>query len=182
MNILRQFNWIDIIVVILVLRTVFVGVTRGFTKDFFNLLAILTAGCLAVHYYIILADFLKENWGLSERTAILISFIFLTISSICILKIIIYLFLRLVKIEFHSVVEKIGGFFIGLVHGIALASLLLLIFNFSETEYVHSSLKRSFLTPHIIGVVPNTYNACIKVLPADASKSKADIKMDFLDK
>ena len=177
---LNQINWIDIVVLIILIRTSYVGLSRGITKDFFSFLAIVVATCLSIHYYEKLAGFLAGHLDfLNQKTAILLSFILLVAGSLLILKIFVFLISRLIKIEFASFLEKIGGLIIGIVYGFLLSSLLLIILSFSQTDYIQGSLKRSYSAPFIIKIAPRTYDAVLKILPVQPSAGSLHIKTEF---
>ncbi len=180
---LSQINWIDIVVLILLIRTSYVGLSRGLTKDFFSFLAIIITTCFSIHYYELLAGFLTSHMDfLNNKTAILLSFMLLVIGSLLIFKIFVYLISQLIKIEFASFLEKIGGLIIGIVYGFLLSSLLIIILSFSETDYIQGSLRRSWSAPFIIEIAPRTYDTVLKILPIQPSAGRLNIKTGFISK
>jgi uncharacterized membrane protein required for colicin V production len=176
-----RLNWIDIVIIILLFRTTYVGFSRGLTKVFFNFVGLIVATCVSIHYYGKLGEFLTNNLDFLERSiSILISFILLVAGSILAFKIIIFLISKLVQIDFAVFLEKIGGLIIGIVYGLLLSSLLLIILSFSKTEYIQSSLSRSFSVPFIIKIAPKSYDFILKVLPIESSEARENIKTEFI--
>lgn len=175
---LNQVNWIDIVILTILLRTGYVGLKQGLTKHFFSFIGMIAASCLAIHYYERVAGFLTSNMNFSSGSpAILLSFILLTVGAILFFKFVIFIILRVLKVEFASFLEKSGGLIIGIFYGLVLSSLLLLIFSFSEASYVKGSLEKSYAAQWVIKIAPLTYDAILKILPIAPSEGRIRIQV-----
>ena len=53
-EIIKQFNWVDIFVIILSVRVLYIAVKNGLPVELFKLLGTIAAIYLSLHYYTIL--------------------------------------------------------------------------------------------------------------------------------
>ncbi|MFH1857091.1 MAG: CvpA family protein [Candidatus Omnitrophota bacterium] len=170
---LNQVNWIDIIILIILIRMAFVGLTQGLTKYFLNFIGIVATVCATIHYYYYGAVFLNKNVGfLTLSSAALISFVFIIVGAVLILKISGSFLSKLITIEFASFLEKAGGMIVGIVCGLLFSSLLLITFNFSQAEYIHNSLEKSYSAPLISRMAPACYDVVFKIFPLNPSQGR----------
>jgi uncharacterized membrane protein required for colicin V production len=58
---LQQFNWVDVFVVILLLRIIYCAIKNGIFIEFFKLLGMLLSCYLFLHYYTKLSVFFKRR-------------------------------------------------------------------------------------------------------------------------
>jgi uncharacterized membrane protein required for colicin V production len=70
-HVIKSINWIDVAIVLLFIRMIFVGVKNGFISEFFKSLGVVTAVFVSFHYYSYLAawtarktNFSWEYWDL----------------------------------------------------------------------------------------------------------------------
>ena len=50
-HLIKSINWIDVALLFLLMRMIFVGVKNGFISEFFKLLGVITAVFVSLHYY-----------------------------------------------------------------------------------------------------------------------------------
>ena len=62
MSIFKQFNYIDIIILILLFRICYISVKTGIAIEFFKLLGVLSAIYIASHYYTSLSDIIRRHY------------------------------------------------------------------------------------------------------------------------
>ena len=66
-HLIKSINWVDVALLVLLIRTIFVGVKNGFLSEFFKCLGVIIAVFLSLHYYSQLAQWvvLKThiNWA-----------------------------------------------------------------------------------------------------------------------
>ena len=66
-HLIKSINWIDVALVILFARTIFVGVKNGFISEFFKSLGVVVAVFVSLHYYSFLAALAAQKthliWG-----------------------------------------------------------------------------------------------------------------------
>ena len=50
-HLIKSINWIDVALVFLLIRMIFVGVKNGFISEFFKFLGIVVAAFISLHFY-----------------------------------------------------------------------------------------------------------------------------------
>src|SRR4051812_18706090 len=61
----KSINWVDIGLLFLLVRIIFIGVKNGFITEFFKFLGVLTAVFVSLHYYSGLSAWLAQKTGFS---------------------------------------------------------------------------------------------------------------------
>ena len=162
LNMLKQFNWLDIFILIMIFRVCFIAVKGGFTTEFFKFFGTLTAVYLAMHYCIFVSDFIMAYLPLEGKIPqeLLNSLVFLFLS---ILGYLLFVLLRLtfnnfVKIETVSSLNKWGGLTLGMFRALLLVSLISFNLIISGFPYFKDSVKNSYLGSRVASVSSDTYS------------------------
>jgi len=158
---IRQFNWVDIFVVILLLRIGYIALKSGLTIELFKLLGIILATYLSLHYYISWAGFMQGLGAMKKIPLEFLSFVsFLTLAVLGYLVFVVLrsLFYRFIKMEAVPNLNKWGGFILGIARGILLVSLIMFILAISPIGYFKNSVNGSYLGKRIIKFSPTTYS------------------------
>jgi len=157
----KQFNWLDIFVIILLLRIGYIAIKTGLPLELFKLLGTIVSVYLSLHYYSVWADFLKARPALKNIPLELlsfVSFIALVILGHAIFILLRSLFLRFLKLEAVANLNKWGGLLLGIARGILLASLIMFILVISNLGYPKNSVKNSYSGKYLLRVAPATYS------------------------
>lgn len=143
---LTKFNWVDIVIICLVLTTVYKGSRKGFIIEMFKLLGLLAAIYASLHYFSVASDFLL---GVLPSLGVVFTdfacFLGLSFAGYLAITALRSIFCRLIKMEAVSGLDKWGGFALGFLRGILLASMLVIIFYLSANTYLKTSAKKSYL-------------------------------------
>ena len=180
---LKQFNWVDIFVVIIFMRICYVSLKSGFPVELFKFLGVVSAIYLSLHYYTTLADFIGapikkvplESFHLFAFAVLAISgnFIFTLLRSI---------FYRFIHMEAVPQLNKWGGFVLGIARCILVVGLLTFILVIPNIDYLKKSVANSFSGNYFLRVAPNIYsglwnNLISKFMPKEKfNKSVLDIQ------
>ena len=156
----RQLNWIDILVLIVFLRLTFISMKQGLGVEFFKLLGTLFALYLALHYYSLLATFLSGFTGSIEP-----DISFLELIAFVILFAFGYLFFWSIRIatfrfmtaEVNSEFSKWGGFVCAFLRSFLLSSLILFALVIPGAAYFKDSVSYSLSGHYFSKVAPATY-------------------------
>lgn len=165
LNILRQLNWLDIFVVIVLIRVCLVALKNGFPVELFKLLGVVVAVYASLHYYSRLGAYASAVAGLKNISPGLLGFISLITIALAALFASSFLrriFFQLVKVEAVSNLNKWGGFFVGVVRGFLFLSLVLFIFIASGSAYLQRSVAVSFSGKKIFKLAPRAYSVIFK--------------------
>lgn len=170
-NIFRQINWVDLFVLILLVRGTYVGLRRGFLNEIFKIFGIIVALFVSIRYYPKAAQFLSTQVFFSKLSPSLnegISFacLMLAVMLIFILGRVIVRFA--IHLEVAPLLEKIGGVVCGFIRGSIIAGLILFGLNLLPVDYLKRSINENSLSgPRLIKVGPAIYHTIIKFSPAE---------------
>jgi uncharacterized membrane protein required for colicin V production len=161
LNVLKEFNWVDIFVLIILFRICYVSLKNGFLLELFKLLGTVAAICCAMHYYTRISDSIRALMKLGKDGQLVffdfISFVVLAILGYAVFLILRELVARLFKAEAVPTLAKWGGLVVGVARAFLLSSLLLFILYLSPVDYMRGSISGSYGGKRIIQVAPNMY-------------------------
>ena len=157
---IKQLNWVDLLVLILLIRIGYITFKTGFSLEIFKFTGTIVAIYFACHYYSRISGFLSNQLFQGEATGL--DFLNVVIFSLLaglfyfIFVIIRALFALVIRIEAVSLLNRWGAFFIGMVRGLFFVGMLLFILSLSNISYLknsvfvsYSGLKLSRLTPRV---------------------------------
>ena len=162
-----KFNWIDIVFVILLFRTCYVGFKSGLLPELFRLSGLFLAFVLSFNDYILVSGFLAKNARISGVKSEILGFLLIFLATILIFKLLSVLADKLLgNSENVSLANKIIGLVLGLERGVLLIGLAYLLLIHSPVDYFYKSAKeKSFSAPYASLVAPFAYKTGISVYP-----------------
>jgi len=160
-DIIKQLNWLDVVVIVLFLRVVFVAVKSTLFIEFFKLLGTLCAMYLGLHYYPVLSDFIRG----SVPANLPVELDFLDFISCIVLAIIGYLIFvvlraainRLFHMEPIPNIDKWGSIGFGFIRSFLFISLIVFLLACSTISYVERGIAVSYSGPYLIKIAPSIY-------------------------
>lgn len=158
--IINQFNWVDIFVLILSLRILYIAFKNGLKFEFFKLLGTLCAVYLSLHYYTSLSGFLNARiFNRPAPSSLLnaVSFFALIIAGYAIFFAIRWMLSRVVKTDVNEKLDRWGGLVCGAFRALLTASIFLCLFLSSGGEYFHKSIRGSYSGAWVTRIAPDTY-------------------------
>jgi len=160
LDILMQFNWFDLFILILIARICYISVKTGFVVELFKLAGTICSVYLALHFYMSLGAKLQGNSFVIIPAKF---FDFLCFLALVGLGYFIFFLLRTALYRFMEVktmpaLGKWGGLAVGIARSIFLASLIAFIFSISTVAYLKNSRDKSYIGSRISAVAPATYS------------------------
>jgi len=167
MDILTHTNWVDVLVLIIVLRTSYVAFQEGLSHEIFPLIGNLVIVVASLHYYAKLGSFFSENLvKMPPSIADFLSFLILVIGIGLLFRVIKVLLDMIIKVEWHPLLERLGGMVFGVARAFIAASLVLMILALVPLPYLQRSIRdRSLTGPYVLGVGPYIYEKAYAALP-----------------
>jgi uncharacterized membrane protein required for colicin V production len=165
---LRNINWVDFVVVVILLRTIYIGATRGFWVELFRLLGTAFGLVISLRYYPKIAQALTGK--ILFPTPVLEGLTALGIFAVVLFafKIMFFVIQVLMKVEFALGLEKVGGLVLGLARGYILASFLLNVALLFPSPSLRDSIKeRSLIGKKLLKTAPAIYNFAGKFYPPE---------------
>jgi uncharacterized membrane protein required for colicin V production len=160
LNSLKQFNWVDIFFVILLIRICYVAIKNGFSVELFKLLGTVSAIYLSLHYYIIFPDYIVGRIGVKNiplEYLTFFSFVSLATLGYLIFMLLRKVFSRFIHMEAVSNLNKWGSLILSVIRSFLLISLLIFIFVIAPTDYFRNSVNNSYSGKHLFTIAPTTY-------------------------
>jgi len=161
LNMLKQLNWLDVCILLIIIRVIYIAIKGGFTTELFKFLGVICAIYLSMHYNVVLADFIRGKTPVEEKVPL--AFLdFLVFLALAVSGNFIFVLLRnavnnLIKIEAVSTLNKWGGLVLGGFRSVLLVSLLLFALVISSIPYLKKSVKNSYLGPRFFSAAVDTY-------------------------
>lgn len=147
LGILRQINWVDILVLLVAARVCYIAAKRGFFIELFKLLGTVLGIYLAFHYYTLVSDWVGKRIKIPGMPLDFFDFIFFIILFLLGYAIFILLretFTHLVKTEVLPKLNAWGGFILGIGRAVLLSSLIIYMLAISSINYLKNSVVTSY--------------------------------------
>lgn len=161
LNIIQQFNWVDIFVIILLLRVCYIAIKNGFPIELFKVSGTILAIYLSFHYYTNLSDIIRQRFIGQKLPLEFLDFLcfgLLAVLGYLAVAFFRQLFSRLITMEAVPKLNKWGGFFIGILRGFLLSSLLIFALFISSFKYFKNSVNDSYSGRRLFKIAPATYS------------------------
>ena len=165
----QNINWIDLLVVILLIRSSYIGFARGFGWEFFRFLGAISVVIFPIYFYEYGTQLIIDYFPVLDPFSDPICFTSLYIIPILVFKIIngVVDKIRVIKIDTFSILGNVGGLCIGFIRGCILLSLLLISLIFTQIPYFEKSVKeRSYAGRSILKIAPFVYDNIAEFFPA----------------
>lgn len=167
-EVFQRINWVDVFVVILLIRTSYVGARTGLSTELFKIIGILLGLYLGIRFYAALGASINSKISLPPELADGLSFLILILLSIISLKLVGMGLTKVVKLTFADKVDKWGGFIFGLLRGSIILSLIFMFSGIIQIDYFTKSIEERSLTgPFFQKVAPFTYQVITKTAPEE---------------
>jgi uncharacterized membrane protein required for colicin V production len=168
-HLIKSINWIDVALVILFLRMIFVGVKNGFISEFFKSLGVVIAVFISLHYYSFLAAWGAQKTGFAWKYWDLVIFAVLWFAVAFFFKYVRDGILFLFKVETnHQGFDKYAAGVVAVGRGILVCSmtlfLILLTYNGPLTRMVLRSYSFKITGHAAVGTYSFLYHHLIDKL------------------
>ncbi len=166
-----KVNWIDILFLIVILRSIYIGSQRGFFTELFNILGIGIAIVLGIHFYLPAGNFLLKYLFIPLNISNLIAFLAIWFLAYLLFRIVEGLVKKLLKIEIlpgiNKAIDRIGGPVIGLCKGIAVSVFVYLVILLIPVGYIVNSAKANSLSGNFFSKAASTlYTQTVNIIPS----------------
>lgn len=161
LNILKQINWVDIFILVLIIRVCYVAAKNGFPIELFKLGGTILAIYLSCHYFALISVYLSSRIGSGNLLPLefleFIIFVLLAITGYGIFLLLRSIFNRFIKMEAVSGLNKWGSLLLGVIRGLLLASLIMFMMFISSIGYFKNSVRMSYSGKRLALLAPRTY-------------------------
>ncbi|MFA6384887.1 MAG: CvpA family protein [Candidatus Omnitrophota bacterium] len=158
---LKLLNWIDIAILIVFLRILFISLKTGIGAEIFKVLGALTAAYLSLHYYSSVSGYVTNRFSLDASgiaTIESMSFVLLACAGYAFFLALRLLLKRFINMEVVPALSRFGGLLLGIFRAFLLGSLLLYFFLTTANPYLAKSVRTSFSGMELVNLAPSAYN------------------------
>ena len=168
MEIIKSINWLDLVIVFLLIRGLFLGIRNGLTAEIFRFIGSVLSLTLAIQWHSQTAEILIANFALPAWLSQLLCFVVIAQLIRIIFKYGIILLLKILNIQFMPPLEKPGGAVVGLARAVIVAGALILMLSFFPSKYMTESIyDKSFSGAFLAKATQRTYQSLTFWLPEE---------------
>ena len=161
-------NWIDFVLIALLLTTIIVGAKKGLVRELSAFIVFFVAIILTVNYVDVFAVWVYNRIGGSPLVSAFISFVLLAAISYGVFKLAAWLFYKVASIKSQGKPDQVGGAIIGLIRGWMMVGFLVLItFLLPLPESFYVAFDGSALGKVIAKTVPLMYEGTKVMHPSN---------------
>ncbi len=155
---LKQLNWVDLFVVVVLFRVLLIGLKTGIGSEIFKLFGTLTAVYLSLHYYVSVAGYTATRFGLQPAFVECFFFLVFACLGYALFLLIRLLLKRFVNMEVVPTISRLAGLVVGVMRAFLLVSLMLYFLLITGNPYLRKSIKTSFSGMGLVYLGPTTYS------------------------
>ncbi|OGX24886.1 MAG: hypothetical protein A2787_03595 [Omnitrophica WOR_2 bacterium RIFCSPHIGHO2_01_FULL_48_9] len=159
-DILVNFNWVDILIAIVIIRMIYTGSKSNILVEFLALLGIVIANFVTVHYYVYFADFLNAQLFMPEAVQDFIAFLLLWLTVYIAFKLIISGWTLIIKAQAHPALDQWGSTLFSFVRSLFVSGMIFLLLLVSGSHYLQKIAKQSFTGFYLLDFSPKMYKYC----------------------
>lgn len=165
LSLVNQLRWVDLIILLIIGRCIYIGIKRGLSVEIFKLAGVLLAIFACLHYYSVLGALFSKPEIIPTDLGNFVAFILIFVAFIFFSRLIRDMFLLLIKLQPVPFLDKWGGAFLGGVRSIFLSGIILLLFIISPIGFLEKGAKTAFFGMYTFGTAAKTYSfICEKLI------------------
>lgn len=159
-------NWVDIILLVLLLVSVIIGSKKGLIRELMAIIIFFTAIIVSVNYIDNFAVWVYEKIGGSTLVTAFLSFIILLALSYTVFKLLGIAFYKIAQLKQGNRRDQMGGALIGFVRGwVGIGFLTFVAFLLPLPDGFYTAFESSFFGPYVAKTVPLMYESTAKLHP-----------------
>ncbi|MDF1544166.1 MAG: CvpA family protein [bacterium] len=159
-------NWIDGVLVVLLLASVVVGSKKGLIRELMAFVVFFTSVVLAVNYIDNFAVWVYNQLGGSPLISAILAFVILLAGSYAAFKVAGMLFYKAANIKQTGKRDQMGGALVGFLRGwVAVGFLTFLVFLLPMPNSFYTSFEASFFGPAMAKTIPLMYEGTTPLHP-----------------
>jgi len=166
--VLEGYNWLDLIIFVIVAAAVIKGIRAGLIRSVFNVAGLVIGFLAAVSYYAPAGSMILRHINLPQIIADVLSFIVIFAVTTAAVHLVGSLVAVLTKIRLFRFADRVGGSAAGLLIGFILVGIILIMITaFPLFNGFHDQVEESYLAPTIVENTQQAYEELGKLLPVE---------------
>jgi uncharacterized membrane protein required for colicin V production len=157
MHFIHSLNWVDIVVLGLAIRIIFIGMQTGIMSEFMKVLGLIVALFVSFQYYIIVGGFIKLGGKIPDGFFIAAGFLVIWGVVTVVFKFLRQGLFALFTVQTITALDKWGGVLLAVGRFILTASMVMFVFLVTGNEYLQTKTADAFSRPYFVDVAPRLY-------------------------
>ncbi len=163
-------NWVDIVLLILLVAAVIIGSKKGLIRELVALIVLASAVIVSINYIDLIAVKIYSQIGGSPLITAIISFVVLLALIYAVFKLLAILFYRVANLQKLGKKDQLGGALIGAIRGwIIISFIIFLVFLAPMPDRFYADFGNSFLGPSFAKTLPIIYDNTSALHPNNPS-------------
>ncbi len=179
---IKSLNWVDVLVIIIVVRVGYVAFQEGLSHQIFPLLGSILTVIISLSYYNKIGHFISQGLiKIPVEISNSLSFLLLAVITALVFRYLKAIVDKVIHVEWHPLLEKFGGIVFGLGRAVILASLVLMIISLMPFPYLQRSIRdRSVTGMRFLEIGPELYGMASKLAPQPKTKEAVLTKEEIM--
>jgi uncharacterized membrane protein required for colicin V production len=157
MHFIKSLNWVDILMLAILVRIVYISVQTGFVSELFKFLTLVVTVFLCFHYYSPLALLLFKGTRIPMAVSSVMVFLGLWLLMAFIAKLIRGGLALLITVQAQSLLDKWGAAVLSINRFFLAGSMVFFILLLSGSGYLHNAVAASMSHKFVLPVAVNVY-------------------------
>ena len=163
-------NWVDAVLMVLLLASVIVGSKKGLVRELSAFLVFFAAIVISVSYIDDFAVYVYDKVGGSPLISAFLAFILLLAGSYAVFKLLGIAFYRIADIKTVKKRDQMGGALVGFLRGwAAVGFLTFLVFLLPMPDRFYTDFENSFFGPTMAKTIPLMFESTSALHPKQKS-------------
>jgi membrane protein required for colicin V production len=159
-------NWIDIVLLVLLVAAVIIGSRKGLIREIIALVILAATVIVSINYIDIIAEKIYGQIGGSPLVTAIISFVVLLAIVYAIFKLLGIMFYRVANLQKLGKKDQLGGALVGAIRGwIIISFLIFLVFLAPMPDKFYVDFDESFLGSAFAKTLPLLYESSATLHP-----------------
>ncbi len=187
MDFITGINWIDILLVCVCARAVFIGFKTGFITEFFKTTGLLFSIFVTLNYYTTLTVLFAAQVTLFELPMVaILMFLALWGVTTYVFKLVREGLMMVFSVQAHPAVDRVGGLFLSCLRGVVVCGMvfyaLLLSYSPDILRMAQSSWSRQVVSYLPTGIYAGIFNGfVVKFFPGEKISNEALLVPELLE-
>ncbi|MDP2767975.1 MAG: CvpA family protein [Candidatus Methanoperedens sp.] len=160
LEILSKFNFLDFVILIVLLRICCIAGKMGLSVEIFKLSGIIFSTYIALHYYTTFSGLIQRQFlpkAISREFMDFIIFLLLIIAGYLCFVVLRSILFRFIQLNAIPKINQFAGLILGIGRGFLVVGLLSFTLVISGVTYLSSSVKYSYLGSKAFAISPQAY-------------------------
>lgn len=159
-------NWIDIVLLVLLVASVIVGSKKGLIRELMALAILCATVIVSINYIDVIAEKIYAQLGGSPLVTAILSFVALLAIVYAVFKVLGILFARVANLQKLGKKDQLGGAFVGAIRGwVIISFMVFLVFLIPMPDKFYTEFEGSFLGPAFAKTLPAMYETTAGLHP-----------------